>query len=213
MEMPEGETMIHPTAEVSPCAMIGDGCKIWHHVQIREGSRIGANCIIGKGVYIDCGVTIGSNVKIQNMVSVYRGTTIEDGVFIGPYVCFTNDKYPRAITPTGRLKAEDDWELGHIFVAYGASIGAASVLLPGVRVGRFAMVAAGSVVTRDVPDHALVVGNPATVRGYVCKCGRRVAPALPGGELRIICSVCATCLVTPCQASQGSACVDTWSND
>ncbi|MCL4552986.1 MAG: N-acetyltransferase [Candidatus Marsarchaeota archaeon] len=188
-------TMVHPTAEVSALAEIGEGCKIWHHTQIREGVRVGANCVIGKGVYVDFGVVVGSCVKVQNMASIYHGTVVEDGVFIGPYACLTNDKYPRAITPTGHLKTEDDWEPGHTVVGYGASIGAASVILPNVRIGRFAMVAAGSVVTSDIPDHALVCGNPARVQGYVCKCGKRVPVIRRKGAWRIGCTVCNTELV------------------
>lgn len=166
------ETFIHPTAHIEPGASIGEGTRIWLHVQVRKDARIGRNCIIGKDVFIDTGVSIGDSVKIQNRVSVYRGVTVEDGVFIGPHVAFTNDKYPRAITPDGRLKGDDDWEVVPTLVQYGAALGAGSVILPGVTVGRWATVAAGAVVTRDVPDHGLVAGNPARLIGYVCRCGR-----------------------------------------
>ena len=115
---------------------------------------------------------IGDNVKIQNSALIYHGATLEDGVFIGPQVCLTNDRRPRAITSDGRLKGNDDWEVGPILIKYGASIGAGSLILPNVTVGRFALVGTGAVVTRDVPDHALVVGVPARVVGYVCHCGR-----------------------------------------
>ncbi|MBN1219953.1 MAG: N-acetyltransferase [Anaerolineae bacterium] len=165
---------IHPTADVSPRADIGSGTRIWHQAQIREGVRLGQNCIVGKGVYLDFDVEIGDNVKIQNYVSVYHGATLEDGVFLGPYVCLTNDKLPRAITPEGQLKSDAEWEVGKIIIKYGAAIGARAVVLPDVTIGRFALVGAGSVVTRDVPDHGLVVGNPARLVGYVCKCGRRL---------------------------------------
>lgn len=166
--------MIHPTADVSPRAAIGDGTKIWHHAQIREGVQIGRDCIVGKGVYVDAGVSIGSNVKIQNGANIYHGVTIEDGVFVGPQVCFANDTLPRAVTPDGALKTDADWDVGRTLVRYGASLGAGAVVLPNLIVGRFAMVAAGAVVTRSVPDHALVVGVPARVVGFVCRCGRRL---------------------------------------
>jgi UDP-2-acetamido-3-amino-2,3-dideoxy-glucuronate N-acetyltransferase len=165
---------IHPSAEVSQEADIGARTRIWHQAQVREGARIGENCIIGKGAYIDFDVQIGCNVKIQNYASVYHGTTVEDGVFIGPYVCLTNDKLPRAITPDGKLKNDAEWEVGKIHVKYGAAIGARAVVLPDVTIGRFALIGAGAVVTKDVPDYGLVVGNPAQLVGYVCKCGRRL---------------------------------------
>lgn len=161
----------HPTAEVSERAKIGKNTKIWHYVQIREGAEIGENCIIGKGVYIDFDVKIGNNVKIQNGVDVYHGVTIEDGVFIGPHVCFTNDKIPRAIDERGNLKSNNDWEVGRILVKKGASIGAGSVILPDITIGEYAMVGAGSVVTKDVPVFALVYGNPAKLHGEVDKSG------------------------------------------
>ena len=170
---------IHPTAEVSPLATIGEGTRIWHQVQVRERARIGQSCIIGKGVYIDFDVVIGDRVKIQNGASVYHGVTIEDGVFIGPHACLTNDKLPRAITPDGELKRDADWEVGKILVRYGASIGAGAIILPGVTVGRFALVGAGAVVTRDVAAQALVVGNPARPVGFVCMCGHRLKPTPP----------------------------------
>ena len=165
---------VHPTAEVSPKAQIGSGTRIWHFVQIREGAVIGQNCIIGKDVYIDFDVNIGDNVKIQNSALIYHGATLEDGVFIGPQVCLTNDRIPRAITSDGHLKGSDDWVVGTILIRYGASVGAGSVILPNVTVGRFGLIGAGAVVTRDVPDHGLVVGNPARLVGYVCHCGRKM---------------------------------------
>jgi len=166
--------MIHPTAEVSPEARVGAGTQIWHHAQVREGAVIGKNCIIGKGVYVDFGVVIGDNVKIQNGALLYHGVTVEDGVFIGPQACLANDRIPRAITPDGRLKTAEDWAVGRILVRFGASIGAGAIILPDVTVGRFAMVAAGAVVTHSVPDHGLVIGVPARLVGYVCRCGQRL---------------------------------------
>lgn len=168
-------TYIHPTADVSPQAQIGAGTRIWHQAQVREGVRLGCNCIVGKGAYLDLNVAVGDNVKIQNYALVYHGATLEDGVFIGPHACLTNDRTPRAITPAGVLQTDDDWQVGPIVVRYGASVGAGAVVLPGVTIGRWAMVGAGAVVTRDVPDLGLVVGQPARLVGYVCRCGRHLA--------------------------------------
>jgi acetyltransferase-like isoleucine patch superfamily enzyme len=168
------DVFIHPTAEVSKDTEIGSGTKIWANAQVREGVHIGSECILGRNVYVDFGVSIGDRVKIQNNVSVFHGVTIEDGVFIGPHVCFTNDVLPRAITPDGKLKSADDWEVTPIRVKYGASLGANSTIVPGVTIGSFALVGSGSVVSRDVPDQGLVYGNPARLRGYVCKCGHKL---------------------------------------
>jgi acetyltransferase-like isoleucine patch superfamily enzyme len=165
---------IHPSSVVAEKAEIGDGTQIWLFCQVRENVRIGPGCILGKGVYVDSGVTIGKNVKIQNNVSVFAGVTIEDGVFVGPHVCFTNDKVPRAVNPDMTLKGADDWAVASTLVKAGASLGANSTIVCGTTVGRWSMVAAGSVVTKDVPDHALVLGNPAKVVGFVCVCGQRV---------------------------------------
>ena len=164
---------VHPTAEVSPDARIGPGTSIWNQAQVRERATIGADCVIGKNVYVDFDVVIGDNVKIQNNVSVYHGVSVEDGVFIGPHVCFTNDLMPRAINLDGSPKTDDDWEVSPILVRHGAAIGANSTILPGVTIGRWAMVAAGAVVTKDVPDFALVMGVPARQAGWVGRTGER----------------------------------------
>ena len=185
---------IHPTAEVSPEANIGPGTRVWHQVQIRERARIGSNCIVGKGAYIDFGVAIGSNVKIQNGVFVYHGVTVEDGVFLGPGVILTNDKLPRAVNPDGSLKSDDDWEVSLTLVKRGAALGAGSVILPGVTIGEFALVGAGAVVTRDVPDHGVVYGNPARLHGYVCRCGRSLVLDQAG---RWRCAACAADYALP----------------
>ena len=167
----------HSTSDVSPQAAIGDGTKIWQHCQVREGVVLGRNCILSKGVYIDAGVRIGNNVKIQNGISVYHGVTLEDGVFCGPHCVFTNDRQPRAINADGSLKSADDWMLGETLVKMGASIGAHATIVCGVTIGRWAMIGAGSVVTRDVPDYGLVYGNPARLRGFVCPCGEKLTEA------------------------------------
>ncbi len=165
---------IHPTAEVSPQASLGEGTSIWHQAQVREGARLGKNCILGKGVYIDAGVMIGDNVKIQNYVSVFHGVTLEDGAFVGPHVCFTNDRKPRAINPDGSLKSAGDWVLSETQVRRGATLGANATIVCGTTIGAWAMVGAGSVVTRDIPDYGLAWGNPARLRGFVCPCGSKL---------------------------------------
>jgi len=165
--------MIHETAEVSEKAKIGDA-KIWNYVQVREGAEIGDGCILGRGVYIDANVKIGKNVKLQNGATVYDGVTIQDGVFVGPHVCFTNDKMPRAINPDGSLKTATDWKISRTLVKRGASIGANSTILPGITIGEFALVGSGSVVTKDVPPHGMVYGNPAVLKGFVCFCGEKL---------------------------------------
>lgn len=168
------DTEIHPTADVSLDAEVGPGTSIWHQAQVREGARIGRDCIIGKGSYVDTGVVIGDNVKVQNYVSIYQGVTLEDGVFCGPHCVFTNDKRPRAISPDGSLEGADDWTLSSTRVRRGASIGANAVIVCGVMIGAWAMIGAGSVVTRDMPDYGLAFGNPARLTGFVCACGKRL---------------------------------------
>jgi UDP-2-acetamido-3-amino-2,3-dideoxy-glucuronate N-acetyltransferase len=164
---------IHPQAEVSPEAVIGDGTMIWRNVQVRERARIGKKCILGQGSYVEYDVSLGDHVKVQNNSSLYNGVELEDGVFIGPHVVFTNDKVPRAINPDGSLKGASDWVVGKTLVKYGAALGACTVVVTGVTIGRWAMIGSGAVVTKDVPDHALAVGNPARVIGWVSAKGVR----------------------------------------
>ena len=166
---------VHPTAAVEEDVVIGQGVKIWHLSQIRKGSKLGKNCVIGRSVFIDFESEIGDNVKIQNHAIIYHKAIIEDGVFIGPNVCFTNDKLPRAINPDGSQKTAEDWHISTIRINEGASIGGHSVILPGVSIGKFAMVGSGAVVTKNVPDYALVYGNPARIHDFVCRCGKKLS--------------------------------------
>ena len=143
-------------------------------MHIRERAVVGAGSIIGAGVYVGAGVRLGRNCKVQNNALLYEGVELEDGVFVGPQVCFTNDLLPRAVNPDLSLKAAEDWEEGRILVREGASVGAQAVVVTGTTIGKWALVGAGSVVSRDVPDHALVFGQPARLRGWVCFCARRL---------------------------------------
>jgi UDP-2-acetamido-3-amino-2,3-dideoxy-glucuronate N-acetyltransferase len=163
-----GAARIHPTAEVHCQAEVGPDTQIWKQSQMREDAQIGSECVLGKNAYVDLDGATGNRTKIRNSVSVYHGVTTADGVFIGPHVCFRHDTLPRAITPDGQFKRNDDWTMGPI---YGASIAAGSTCAPEVTTSRFALVGAGSVVTRSVPDHALVLGHPAQAHGDVCECG------------------------------------------
>lgn len=181
---------IHATAEVARDAVIGAGTSIWNQAQVREGARIGVECIIGKNAYIDVGVVVGDRVKVQNNASLYHGATVEEGAFIGPHVCLTNDRQPRAINADGTARSDADWQVSPILVRSGASVGAGSVVVAGVTIGRWAMVGAGSVVTRDVADHELVAGNPARRLASVCRCGERLADADDGTAFRGPCPGC-----------------------
>ena len=157
---------IHPTANVAANAKIGEDTKIWINVQIRENAEIGSECILSKDVYIDHGVIIGDRCKIQNGVSVYHGVTVGDDVFVGPNVVFTNDRVPRAFNP--------DWKITPTRIDSGASLGANSTIICGTVVGEYAMVAAGSVVTRDVSPFTLVMGNPARPVARIDRAGNRL---------------------------------------
>jgi len=176
---------VHETAEISKGAIIGKNTKIWHQSQVREGAKIGENCIISKCVYIDFDVKIGNNVKIQNGVSVYHGVEVEDDVFLGPHMTFTNDLYPRAFNT--------NWELVNTLVKKGASIGANATIVCGTTIGEYAMIGSGAVVTKNVPAYGLVLGNPARLTGFVCKCGRK-AIKISEEKDRVLmeCTVCKT---------------------
>jgi UDP-2-acetamido-3-amino-2,3-dideoxy-glucuronate N-acetyltransferase len=164
---------IHPTAIVEAGSRIGAGCRVWANVQIRPGAKVGRNCTLGRNSFVDVDVHVGDNVKIQNNASLFEGVRLEDGVFIGPHVVFTNDRVPRAVNPDGSFKSTEDWCVGHTTVARGAALGACAVVVTGVSIGAWAMIGAGTVVSKDVPDYALVVGNPGRVIGWVSAAGAR----------------------------------------
>lgn len=178
--MPASKASIHSTADVADSASIARGAKIWHYAQVREGAQIGENCIIGRGAYIGTGVELGDNCKIQNYALIYEPAKLANGVFVGPAVVFTNDQFPRAINEDGTLKSGDDWEAVGVTVSEGAAIGARSVCIAPVTIGRWALVGAGSTVVKDVPDFALVVGNPARRVGWVGKAGHPLSEQSPG---------------------------------
>lgn len=168
------------SADVAENAVIGDESSVWHLAQVREGAVLGANCIVGRGAYIGTGVRLGDNCKVQNYALVYEPAVLADGVFIGPAVVLTNDTYPRAVNPDGSLKSVHDWEPVGVTIGRGASIGARAVCVAPVTIGEWAMIAAGAVVTRDVPAYALVVGVPARQLGWVSRAGARLEDS--GGD-------------------------------
>ncbi len=153
--------VVEPSSDVSPEASVGARTRVWHLAQVREGARVGADCIIGRGAYIGPGVELGDACKVQNYALVYEPARLADGVFIGPAVVLTNDEFPRAVTPDGGLKTAEDWTPVGVSIDRGASIGARAVVVAPVTIGAWALVAAGAVVTKDVPAHAIVVGVPA----------------------------------------------------
>lgn len=171
----------HPTAVVESND-VGEGTQIWHFAQVRQRASIGRDCRIGKSTYIDTQAKIGDRVKVQNFASIYRGVQISDDVLIGPAVTFTNDKYPRAFEWSDR-------KMALTCVSKGASIGANSTIIAGVRIGEYAIVGAGSVVTKDVPSFTLVFGNPARIKGVACYCGKILQniTRLPVNEMLLTC--------------------------
>jgi len=172
------DSFVHPTAIVDDDVQIGPGTKVWHFVHVSRGARIGARCVLGQNVYVGSDVVVGNGVKVQNNVSIYSGVTVEDDVFLGPSCVFTNVNDPRAF-----LERKSEFRL--TLVRRGASIGANATIVCGHDVGAYAFVGAGAVVTRQVPDHALVVGLPARRVGWVCRCGRRLEDGA-----RVECAAC-----------------------
>ena len=188
---------VHPSVDIETGVSVGPRTSVWHRAVLRNGASLGAECVIGRDAFIDEGVHSGDRGKIQNGALVYHGVSVGNGVFIGPGAILTNDRFPRAVTATGELARGDDWTVSPIELQDGCSIGAGAVVVAGTRVGRFATVGAGAIVTRDVPDFALVVGNPARRLGWVCACGARLQddsgrPATPNPtpNATVSCSRC-----------------------
>lgn len=186
---------IHPTALVEDGVSIGAGTAIWDSVHVRRGTSIGANCIVGEKSYLAPGVRVGNLCKINAFVYICSAVTLEDGVMIAAHTVFTNDRFPRATDPDVReLRSSDvDEHTLPTLVRRGATIGANCTIGCDLTIGEFAMVGMGSVITRDVPDHALVIGNPARVVGLVCRCGEVVHRFAAGtsGDAQGSCAACA----------------------
>jgi acetyltransferase-like isoleucine patch superfamily enzyme len=182
-------TFVHGTATVEEGAVLGEGTKVWHCAHVREGARLGRNCIVGHCAYVGKDVRVGDNVKIQNKATLYKGVSVEDDVFVGPHVAFSNDLEPRSV---------GDFKIVPTVVKKGASIGVNSTVICGVTIGEYAMVGGGSVVTRDVPAHGLVYGNPASLRGFVCSCGKDLGKGeQKDGAVSIRCGSCGKTCVIP----------------
>ncbi len=164
----ENKYWVHETAFICPEAQIGQGTKIWNHCQILSGCQIGRNCTIGHNVFIANTVKIGNNVKIQSNTDVWQGVELQDYVFVGPSVVFTNDLNPRAEFP----KTKEQYL--RTLVKIGATLGANSTIVCGHEIGSYAFIGAGSVITENIPDYAIVVGNPARIIGWVCRCGEKL---------------------------------------
>ena len=184
--MSETPVKILASADVDPSAKIGAGSSIWHLAQVRNDVTLGANCIVGRGAYIGSGVKAGDNCKIQNYALVYEPAVLGNGVFIGPAAVLTNDEFPRAINPDGSLKSGSDWDAVGVSIGDGASIGARAVCIAPVKIGAWALVAAGAVVTKDVPNFALVAGVPAKRIRWVGRAGQPLADI---GDNRFRCPV------------------------
>ncbi len=174
---------VHESSFVDEGAVIGEGTKIWHFCHIMKDAVIGKNCNLGQNVFVAGRVTIGDHVKIQNNVSVYTGVQIEDDVFLGPSMVFTN-----VVNPRSEVNRKDEYQ--PTLVRRGASIGANATIVCGVTLGRYCFIGAGAVVTKDVPDYALVYGNPGKIQGWMCQCGVRLPFERVEGEERARCAAC-----------------------
>jgi UDP-2-acetamido-3-amino-2,3-dideoxy-glucuronate N-acetyltransferase len=174
---------VHESSFIDEGTEIGSGTKIWHFCHIMPRVHIGQDCNLGQNVLVSSGVSIGNNVKIQNNVSVYTGVTIEDDVFLGPSMVFTN-----VINPRSHISRKDEYRM--TLVRKGSSIGANATIVCGITLGKYSFVGAGSVVTRDVPDYALVYGSPARLHGWMCQCGEKLEFFKQGGEERAKCKSC-----------------------
>ena len=176
---------VHESSYVDAGAQVGAGTKIWHFCHVMSTARIGRGCSLGQNVFVGADVTVGDNVKIQNNVSLYTGVTVEDDVFLGPSMVCTN-----VINPRSHVSRKDEFR--PTLFRQGASIGANATVVCGVTIGRYAFVGAGAVVTRDVPDYALVHGNPARVRGWMCQCGEKLKLTASDGDGTDVCRACGT---------------------
>lgn len=192
---------VHPAA-LCESSDIGEGTRVWAFAHVMKGASVGSFCNLGDHAFVESGAVIGDRVTVKNGVLIWEGTVIEDDVFVGPGVIFSNDRYPRSPRmeeAAPRYASKANWLEG-VRVKRGASLGAGSVLVPGVTVGEYAVVAAGCVVTRDVPPHAMVLGNPGRVGGWACRCGQRLSESFecvcgrkyeraPDGVLRLFAHV------------------------
>jgi len=174
----------HPTAEVQEGVKIGKGTKIWHNSQIQKGAKIGENCTIGHNCFVGSKAKLGNGVKLESNIDVWDLVALEDYVFVGPSVVFTNDPTPRAKYPKSKYPEYGVWK--PTLVKEGASIGANATIVCGTTIGKCAFIGAGSVITKDIPDHALVYGNPARVQGWICECGAK----LNFDKSKVICAKC-----------------------
>jgi UDP-2-acetamido-3-amino-2,3-dideoxy-glucuronate N-acetyltransferase len=179
-------SFVHATVDLGTNVTLGENTKVWHYAQVRENAILGEGCVIGRGAYVGTGVSLGKNCKVQNYALVYEPAVLGNGVFIGPAAVLTNDQFPRSVSPNLDLKGGEDWEAVGVTIEDGASIGARAVCVAPVNIGKWATIAAGAVVTKDVPDFALMMGVPARRVGWV---GRQGHPLVDIGQGKFECPV------------------------